>query len=91
MRPAGCCHGPQCRSHWNGAGWLALAGSANLDSRSLFLNFELMFAFHNPADIQRFDAWFHLERIPTQPYQATAPGFLRDLVEGVLLSLAFQI
>ena len=70
---------------------LALAGSANLDSRSLFLNFELMFAFHYSADIQRFDAWFQLERIPAQPYQATAPGFLRDLVEGVLLSLAFQI
>lgn len=70
---------------------LALAGSANLDSRSLFLNFELMFAFHNPADIQRFDAWFQLERIPAQRYQATTPGFLRDLVEGVLLSLAFQI
>jgi len=31
--------------------------SANLYSRILFLKFELMFAFHNRAEIQRFDAW----------------------------------
>lgn len=33
---------------------LALVGSTNLDSRTLFLNYELMVAFH--------DAWFDLER-----------------------------
>lgn len=37
---------------------LALAGSANLDSRILFLNYELMAAFHDASDVTRFSAWF---------------------------------
>ena len=32
----------------------ALAGSANLDARSLFLNYELMVAFYRPADVAEF-------------------------------------
>ena len=41
---------------------LALAGSANLDLRSLFLNYELMVAFYEPADVVRFAAWIERER-----------------------------
>ena len=41
---------------------LALAGSANLDGRSLFLNYELMLAFHTPDAAQRFTAWFDAAR-----------------------------
>ena len=41
---------------------LALAGSANLDARSLFLNYELMVAFYEPADVRRFAAWIDGER-----------------------------
>ncbi len=41
---------------------LALAGSANLDLRSLFLNYELMVAFYEPADVRRFAAWIDGER-----------------------------
>lgn len=70
---------------------LALAGSANLDSRSLFLNYELMVAFHQPTDVQRFRAWFDNERIAARAYQATAPSLLRDVAEGTLLWLAFQL
>jgi phosphatidylserine/phosphatidylglycerophosphate/cardiolipin synthase-like enzyme len=33
---------------------LALAGSANLDQRSLFLNYELMVAFYMPSEVERF-------------------------------------
>jgi cardiolipin synthase len=33
---------------------LALGGSANLDERSLFLNYELMMAFFEPADMHLF-------------------------------------
>ena len=70
---------------------LALAGSVNLDSRSLFLNYELMLAFHHAADVQRFAAWFDAERAPAKSYLATPPGLVRDVAEGMLLWLAFQL
>jgi len=41
---------------------LALVGSANLDERSLFLNYELMVAFYAPEDIARFARWIELQR-----------------------------
>lgn len=70
---------------------LALNGSANLDSRSLLLNYELMCAFHRASDVQRFTDWFDGERTTAQPYAATAPGLARDLAEGLLLWLGFQL
>jgi cardiolipin synthase len=36
---------------------LALAGTANLDQRSLFLNFEVMALFHGPAETQAIADW----------------------------------
>jgi cardiolipin synthase A/B len=70
---------------------LALAGSANLDSRSLFLNYELMMAFHEPRDVERFAAWFDEERAPASAYVPSPPSLLRDLGEGMLLWLGFQL
>ena len=70
---------------------LALAGSANLDSRSLFLNYEMMVAFHEGQDVLRFGAWFDRERASAQPYVAKKPGLLRDLGEGMLLWVGFQL
>jgi cardiolipin synthase A/B len=70
---------------------LALAGSANLDSRSLFLNYELMFAFHKAADVRRFADWFDLERRTARPYVPAAPGLMRDVAEGMLLWMGFQL
>jgi cardiolipin synthase len=70
---------------------LALAGSANIDSRSLFLNYELMIAFHAGADVQRFAAWFEHERASARQYQALRPGLARDLAEGMVLWVGFQL
>jgi cardiolipin synthase A/B len=70
---------------------LALAGSANLDSRSLFLNYEMMLAFHRSGDVQRFEAWFDTERTAAAPFQPDAPGLLRDMAEGLILWAAFQL
>lgn len=70
---------------------LALAGSANLDTRSLFLNYEAMMAFHDPDDVQRFSAWFEQEVVGTRCYDARNPGALRDVAEGLLLWMAFQL
>jgi cardiolipin synthase len=70
---------------------LALAGSANLDSRSLFLNYELMMAFHKASDVLRFEAWFDSERAAASAYVPTQPGLIRDVADGLLLWLAFQL
>ena len=70
---------------------LALAGSANLDLRSLFLNYELMVAFYEPSDILRFADWIERERAGAVRFLPTEPGLLRDLSEGLLLWLAFQL
>lgn len=70
---------------------LALAGSANLDLRSLLLNYELMLAFYEPADVRRFAEWVEKERSSAVRFEPKAPGLLRDLSEGLLLWLAFQL
>jgi cardiolipin synthase len=70
---------------------MALAGSANIDSRSLFLNYELMIAFHGGADVQRFVAWFEQERASARQYHARRPGLVRDLAEGMVLWVGFQL
>jgi len=70
---------------------LALAGSANLDARSLFLNFELMVAFYQPADVARFAEWIERQASGARNYVARAPGLFRDVSEGLVLWLAFQL
>jgi cardiolipin synthase A/B len=70
---------------------IALAGSANLDLRSLFLNYELMVAFYEPSDVARFADWIERERTGSVRFLPTEPGLLRDLSEGLLLWLAFQL
>lgn len=70
---------------------LALAGSANLDERSLFLNYELMVSFYESTDVQRFAQWLECQRNAAVPYRAQAPGFWGEIAEGLLLWLAFQL
>ena len=70
---------------------LALVGTANLDARSLFLNYELMVAFYAGADVRRFAGWLEAERERAERYQPRAPGVLRKLIEGLVLWLAFQL
>jgi cardiolipin synthase len=70
---------------------LALVGSANLDSRSLFLNYELMVAFHDVSDIARFSAWIDRERRMACLYDARPPGLWRDFIEGLVLWIGFQL
>lgn len=70
---------------------VALAGSLNLDERSLFLNYEVMAAFYEPADIRRFVAWAEQVRaraVRMLPYRV---GALRELGEGLLRWLTFQL
>ncbi len=69
----------------------ALSGSANLDNRSLFLNYELMVAFHTPSDVNIFMKWFEEKRSGARLFVPTPPSFLRDLAEGMTLWLGFQL
>lgn len=70
---------------------LALVGSANLDERSLFLNYELMVAFFEPKQVARFAHWIDGHRAGAELYRGTRPGLIRELVEGLVRWLAFQL
>jgi cardiolipin synthase len=70
---------------------LALAGSANLDGRSLFINYELMVAFHDRAAIGAFTSWFDRERSSAAAHQPSRAGLLRDIGEGLVLWVGFQL
>ena len=70
---------------------LALAGSVNIDSRSLFLNYEMMLAFHDAAVVERFAQWFEAERGLAQRSVPRQPGLLGDVADGLVLWLGFQL
>jgi cardiolipin synthase len=70
---------------------LALCGSANLDGRSLFLNFELMVAFYDREDIDWLADWVLRRAAASPPYRAREPSWLRDLGEGLVRVIGFQL
>jgi cardiolipin synthase A/B len=70
---------------------LALVGSANIDNRSLFINYELMVAFNSKNDVKQFENWFDLELKMAMPYIPREPGLVRDLSEGMMLWVGFQL
>ncbi len=70
---------------------IALVGSVNLDSRSLFLNFELMTAFYVPSEIELFARWIDALFETAQPYVPRHPSLARHIGEGLVLWLAFQL
>jgi cardiolipin synthase len=70
---------------------VAFTGSTNLDSRSLFLNYELMFAFHDADAIAACAEWFERERLPATRHEPSKAGLLTDLAEGLVLWVGFQL
>ncbi|WP_367849902.1 phospholipase D-like domain-containing protein [Rhodoferax sp. WC2427] len=70
---------------------LALVGSANLDERSLFLNYELMVAFYDPPVVRQFADWITQLQHRALPYQPQPPSLGRELVEGLVRWVAFQL
>ena len=70
---------------------LALCGSANLDSRSLFINYEAMAAFYGRAEIAWLSDW--ITRVAARGERASAapPSWGRDILEGVVATVAFQL
>ncbi|MDP9084143.1 MAG: phospholipase D-like domain-containing protein [Pseudomonadota bacterium] len=70
---------------------LALSGSVNLDSRSLLLNYECAIVFYGAAEIAWLAHWIESLIPESQPFNATAPGLWRDVCEGLLLTVAYQL
>ena len=70
---------------------IALCGSCNLDSRSLLLNYESAMVFYDARHIEWLAQWI-LQLIPASaPFENRAPGLWRDLCEGLLLAVAYQL
>jgi cardiolipin synthase len=70
---------------------LAISGSVNLDARSLLLNYEFAVVFYGAKEIAWLADWATEQAILSTPFDARPPGLLRDLAEGALLAVAFQI
>jgi len=65
---------------------MAMAGSANFDSRSMFLNFEVMCLMYSPAEIQAVAAWMETLSASVEEGGKPVSGF-RDTVESVAFLL----
>ena len=70
---------------------IALCGSLNLDARSLFLNFEVMVAFYDSEDISAVTQWLDGNFHHLPPHQPGHASLLRDVAEGLVRWLGFQI
>ena len=70
---------------------LALCGSANLDGRSLFVNFELMTAFYGAPEIDWLAAWIERQAQQSIAYEARTPSWWRDVAEGLVRAVGFQL
>jgi cardiolipin synthase A/B len=70
---------------------LAFSGSVNLDSRSLLLNYECAVVFYGAAEIDWLARWIDALIADAAPFHGRPPGLLRDLCEGLLLTVAYQL
>jgi cardiolipin synthase len=60
----------------------AIVGSANLDMRSLLLNFEVGLVIYSATGIQMVSAWFETVLKETELGKASEPSFLKQIEEG---------
>jgi cardiolipin synthase len=70
---------------------LALCGSANFDGRSLFINFEAMVAFYGPAQIRWLADWITDTASGLPCATSRRPPWWRDLLEGMVGAVGFQL
>jgi cardiolipin synthase len=70
---------------------LGLCGTVNLDARSLFLNFELMVAFYGRPEIDWLADWIEARSRRAQPHDARLPGWWRDVLEGIVRAVGYQL
>ncbi len=70
---------------------LAMAGSANLDTRSLFLNLEVMCCFYSKHDIEWLSRWLESLREQAIQHCPKPVGLLKEMIEGVILLVGYQL
>jgi cardiolipin synthase len=70
---------------------LALCGSINLDVRSLLINYESAVAFYGESEIAWLAHWIKALAARGAPFSPERPSIWRDLAEGLLLVVAFQL
>lgn len=70
---------------------LGLCGSANLDGRSLFLNYEAMAAFYGGAEIDWLSRWHARQAEAADVYTGARPAWWRDVAEGMVRAVGFQL
>ncbi len=70
---------------------MALCGSVNLDSRSLFLNYEEMTAFYGAPEISWLTVWINHLSSQATAYQARQPSWYHDVLEGIVRAVGFQL
>jgi len=70
---------------------LGVSGSVNLDSRSLLLNYECAVVFYGSGEIKWLANWIEALIPKTTPFDCRPPGLLRDICEGLLLTVAYQL
>ncbi len=70
---------------------LALCGSVNIDLRSLLLNYESAVVFYGRRDIDWLAAWIEALLPEATMYHPRPAGLWRDIAEGLLLSVAYQL
>jgi cardiolipin synthase len=66
---------------------LAVIGSANMDMRSLFLNFEVALFVYSPKEVDQVAAWAERLMADAKPELPT-PGWTRELAENVVRLLS---
>jgi cardiolipin synthase len=70
---------------------VALCGSCNLDSRSLLLNYESAVVFYDMGEIEWLASWIQALIPGATLFDDRAPGLFRDVCEGLLLTVAYQL
>ena len=70
---------------------LAVTGSVNLDSRSLLLNYECAVVFYGAREIDWLASWIESMIPEAHAFDYRPPSLWRDIVEGLLLTVAYQL
>jgi len=69
----------------------AMTWSANMDIRSLFLNYEVMSSFYTESDIKWLAHWLETLRDRCYRYYPQEVGSLKEMLEGLVLLTAYQL
>jgi cardiolipin synthase len=70
---------------------VAMCGSPNIDSRSLLLNYESALLFYGEREIDWLARWICGLMPAAHRFEYRRPGLWRDLGEGLLLTVAYQL